>query len=157
MASNNALHSDGLAFGEASLAALGAGERGRYTAMMIRHLLTAALLFAGQASATTVICEPITSPIVEVSFTRLGNKEDIALVAPKDFKGATLVGLSVVYGHPKRLQVPLDSWPGDDGEMEAHFEVASGHEELIVRASYRQGACLKNHETTIKAWETRHK
>jgi hypothetical protein len=30
---NNALHTDGLAFGEAALASLGAGERGRYAGL----------------------------------------------------------------------------------------------------------------------------
>ena len=119
---------------------------------MIRLLVVVALLFVNTAWGRTMQCAPIEGQLMQLSFSTSGASKEIKVVVPKTHGGATLLGLSVIYGAPPKLVVPVDLWPGDNGTVEAHFEVKKGHEQLALSATYTEGACYRENTTTVQPW-----
>lgn len=124
---------------------------------MTRSVLAVIFLaFSSWSWGRSLQCEPISEPLAKVAFSPIGASEEVQVLIPKDYKGANLLSLSLLYGNPPKLSVPVELWPDDSGLMAAYFRVERAHEQFELHATYVQGACSKGNTTIVKSWAGRH-
>ena len=113
------------------------------------------LTHGGAAWGATLQCDPISDLSTQLRFAPSIGGEDVTAVLPLAFGTATLVGLSMTYGEPAQVVVPINLWRGADDTVEGHFEVKANHARFALDAIYADGDCYRHSIKTVESWDAR--